>query len=251
MSDLIVAPIVPPRPVRALWRSTPTGGTMTNVLNTIVQYQLSPREAAAYKLAVLFDHMARKMFPHYRFGIPGRGDPRKSVLFKHCWKMLGEVGGKIPPDQYRLFVYAQLAIFKAYVNEPTPPVIAPHCLNGVKAWNRWLVFKKQYDQQAAQAVAPQAKVEVNTADRVVQDLTRTKKFLVGRNVGQALEDGSLRRWVALKQVSPYYVWLSPAVDRFVRDRQTSIPDLFGLGMNVYRGGITDNARNYFAQEFRE
>jgi hypothetical protein len=64
---------------------------MSNPLNAVLKYELTRREADAYKVGIIFSHLCKKMFPD---AVPqgfGAGDPRKKVLFKHCWKMLAEV----------------------------------------------------------------------------------------------------------------------------------------------------------------
>lgn len=222
---------------------------MSNPLNAVLKYELTRREADAYKVGIIFSHLCKKMFPD---AVPqgfGAGDPRKKVLFKHCWKMLDEVEGRITPAEHKLFVYAQLAIIKSLAGPDRPPNVTPHCLNGPKAWNRWLVFSNRYEQRAQYQTTAEQKIEVNRADRVVQELEKTKQFLAGKDVRAALEDGSLRRWVAFNQVTPYFVWLSPVVADWLASRETTVPDHFGTGMNVYKGGITPNSEAFFRQEF--
>lgn len=222
-----------------------------NILNTIVKYDMTAREAKAYKLACMYDHIARKLFPKYRHDpFHSVGDPRKKMLFRHAWKMLEEVEGKIPARDYKLFIYAQFKVFERFMNDDGLVFITPACLNGPKAWNRWLVFKKKFDQRQQFKTVDEQEIKINHEDRVVQELARTKKFLAGKDVQASLDDGTMRRWVAFNQVAPYFAWLSPVVQKWLEARQLTVTGYFGETMGVYRQGAeSDQARTYFRQEF--
>lgn len=226
----------------------------TVLFNNILKYEMSVKESTVYKCAAIYQHIIQKMFPKLRMIDIHTGDPRKKELFKYCWKMVNEIEGVVKEEDYRAFIYAQLIIFKAYMNQDQPPYIHPNCLTGQRALNRWFYFKSKLEKRKQYETLKDAKIEINTSDRVVQELLKTKEFLTARAINadklvEHLNDGSLQRWVALKQVCPYYVLLSTVVKTWLVNNKKEISDVFGLGINVYKSGITDNSKAFFEKEF--
>lgn len=225
------------------------------LFENILNYEMSDEEATAYKCAAIFQHFVAKMFPKLRVVDIHKGDPRKKELFKYTWKMVKEIEGVVPPEDYKAFIYSQLVIFKAYMNQEHPPLIHPSCLIGQRALNRWFYFKSKLEKRKQFETLTEAKIEINTEDQVVQELMKTKKFLSAREVNSAnrikehLENGSVQRWVALKQICPYFILLSPSVKRWIEEKKKDMTDVFGLGLNVYKSGVSPNSLAFFEKEF--
>ena len=115
------------------------------LLEAIDKYNMDEMEANACRLAVMWLDQSRKTFPDYRHSKMRKGDPRKSLIFKICYKLARESNGIIEKNEYSLYIRAQLDVLK-YVNEGNlTPLIDAGCLVGEKAWRRWRLWKKRYD----------------------------------------------------------------------------------------------------------
>ena len=107
-------------------------------LEAILHYQMPPLEAKAYKLALLWQDATAKEYPEYNhIRLRKKGDPRKSLLFKYCYKLARETQGLIPDEQYPLYILAQLHILKHIATDNLHARIGPEILCGEKAWWRW------------------------------------------------------------------------------------------------------------------
>ena len=114
-------------------------------LERIIKYNMTPEEAKAYKLTIIYRKTAEKVFPDYHHYKVGKGDPRKSTLFKYCYKLIRETEDKLKYSEYRLYIKAQLDVMKAITQNDEYTLINPNCLTGKKAWARGCVWKKHYD----------------------------------------------------------------------------------------------------------
>ncbi len=221
-------------------------------LQIIAKYNMTIDEGNAFKLCVIFSHLVQKMFPTIR-PIIFNGDPRKKEIFKYCWKAVQETQGKLHPTDYKLFVMAQLKILKKHMTDTNIPRVHPNCLCGIKAWNRWLVFKNHMDKRQQYETVEETKINIH--EGVAKALADTKKFLQLKfqrhrkeDILAAMEDGSMKRWFVNKQVSGYYVLLSPLVRQFLSEKKT-IEEFFGDEINVYRGGINSSVEEHFKRDF--
>jgi hypothetical protein len=187
-------------------------------LEPILTYKMTPDEAQAYKLCVIWSDLCLEILPEYgHFNIPRKGDPRKSHLFRYCWKLLRETKNLIKDTDYQDYIRAQLEVMKNIKIKDASPRIDPMILVGEKAWKRWMLWKRRFDRlgkshSLGRGEDIQAPIYV-----VVQGLEKSCEFLRQRFEGhpspvqiqQAKESGDLKQWVALGQVSPYYILLSP------------------------------------------
>jgi hypothetical protein len=223
---------------------------MAELLEPIIEYQMSDLEAKAYKVGLLWLGLTRKHFPEYKHsgGYPKKGDPRKSSLFKWCYKLVRETQGLIPDNEYVLYIKAQLDVLKAIdMGAGRHPRIEPQCLAGDKAWVRWKLWKRKYDMIAKRSTKEDVGLDVTPFDMIVRDLRSTKAFLSGRFGGDPKEEQimmaarDMERWVALGKVSPIYALLSPWVRRHC-------PHLV-VDLDLYKPSITAEVTNYFAELF--
>jgi hypothetical protein len=228
-----------------------------NVLEDIIKFDLNPKEAAAYKVAAIYDHLLHKMFPNYRH-ICGLGkDPRSSLVFRHAWKVIEEHGHEMTgKDDYKVYVMAQLKVFKTYLDRGEPVLINPNCLSGDSAWVRFKLYEKRYEQSKAFQTVEAANIQVNSDDRIVKELKKTKDYFFLKfkkhcadDVVRALDDRSLLRWVVMKNVSGYYPHISPLVKKWLEEKNQSVVEYFGHALAVYGKAITPVAYDYFNQEF--
>ena len=107
---------------------------MSNPLDKIIEYNMTPMEAKAYKIALLWRVLFRKEFPNERLAKEKLGDPRKSFVFKHCYKLANETQGSIDDKDYKLYILAQLQVMKNITDGKIHAMISPEILSGPKSW---------------------------------------------------------------------------------------------------------------------
>ena len=226
-------------------------------LEDILHYSMNEDEAKAYKISLLWMEIAKHEFPDYQHTtLRKKGDPRKSILFKYCYKLVQETKGTIPDYEYRLYILAQLQIFKYMALAEEHALIDPQILVGEKAWKRWQVWRSKYAARKRETVTLVEPVTVTVPNsRVINDLKHTKEHFIKKfggvptfeQVQQALKDHTMVRWVTMDRVSPYYILLSPWVSRCLNGR--TFIEVFMFDLAVYENSITPQVREYFKQEF--
>jgi hypothetical protein len=218
-------------------------------LELILEYGLSNDEALSYKLALIWVEYCEKEFPGYKFIRLKKGDPRKSILFKYCYKLVQETKGLLPLSDYRLYIIAQLRTLKEIKEGEVHALIDPIILVGKRAWWRWKSWKKLYDKK----IEYTAESGVFASEfKVMKELDSTKEFLEKRglttkeSILKALHDGLLPKWVYTQKVSPYYIVLSKSLNN-----ENKLNEIMNIDLNVYRCAITPKIREYFKEMFKE
>jgi len=222
-------------------------------LEAIIKYKMNELEAKAYKFCLLWEKLVKKEFPNERHTkLRRKGDPRKSVLFKYCYKLARETKGLIPDDEYRLYITAQLHILKLQDDGQVHALIEPCVLVGDKAWRRWRLWKNYYDKEA---IKPKTTEELEISPSLaLVELSRTKKFLIQElgdppkieRMDEKIKDLSFVRWVTVGKVTPYYVLLSPYIKKLLGE---DFEDVFLFDFDVYRRMICNEIEEYFKKEF--
>jgi len=60
-------------------------------LELIIKYKMNDMESKAYKIALIWQEECRKEIPNEQYiRLKKNSDPRKSILFKHCYKLAKE-----------------------------------------------------------------------------------------------------------------------------------------------------------------
>lgn len=228
--------------------------------DAIFQWNMTPAEAAAYKLAVLYEEEFHKICKdggidggtYRRNTIPKRGDPRKSNLFRHCWKLRRETRGLLQPEQYRLYIQANLTIIK--MNDGR---IEPNGICGDRAWIRWKVYERWYNNKLADinhATPPPSTTGV--APRIIREIDSTKRFLYEKCDGDPtaekikgfVDSGIMKLWVMTGKVSKYYIVLSPFVTA-CGDLETYC-EACGFDRLLIQEKATSDVKEYFRYEYR-
>jgi hypothetical protein len=200
------------------------------------QYNMQPDEIEACQLSGYYLHLLSKLFPTYSHpSLPKRGDPRRGLLFKHCYKLVQE--SRLTKQERKLFVLAQFAVLhKIKLPDGSHPLILPQMLTSEKAWHRWLVWKSAYDRLTKR----QGRLETikKEAETVRCDLLKTKRFLEAKGIHEEnlethLRDGLLFKWVALGRVSPYYLLFSPSVQKWLFQCKINILERYGIDLGLY------------------
>lgn len=221
----------------------------SNLLALIIDYQMTRTEAKAWKIAILYIYLVRQHFPDYKHYQVCKGDPRRSHLFRHCYKLIRE--GRLQDKEYRPYISAQLQILKHIDCGGSHPLISPNCLVGEKAWNRWLVWKKKFHKTSHIKSKEEADVNVSSK-KIINDLIATKQYLISKftelteeNIINSLKNRNLFKWTVLGFVSPYYLALSPLVNSWGGDLLES----FAIDLSMYKANLTQEVRDFFSNEF--
>jgi len=218
----------------------------------ILEYEMTQSEAKAFKLALIWEGLAIETFPGESCGkLPVKGDPRKSNLFRYCYKLLRETKGLILDDQYRWYIKSQFDILKNLKNEGIHANISPSCLVGPKAWKRWKVWLKKFNclskVNSLVVMAPESKV--------LTKLKKTKEFLLKQfkgtpkpeDIKQAFNNRTIIRWVTVGKICGYYVILSPFIKRCLSGK--NFESEFNFDLTIYQHHITPTIEEYFKKEF--
>lgn len=224
-----------------------------NWQHAALHYKMTQEEGRAYYYSLLYLRLAREAFPGWRHGNVRRGDPRKSELFRYCWKMLEETNAKgLDPTDREAFIRAQLAIFKANEDPENPPLVSPNCLVGPKAWARWCVWKGELNKQKQAEKLVEIKPDYDLtfrALRVTRDFLRSREIDTAEKVWQALESGDMSRWMHVGQVSACYLLMSPTTKRWLAERQKTPVEAFGVGVTPWVHRIDEKATDLFRRGF--
>jgi hypothetical protein len=226
--------------------------------DAIFEWSMTAPETEAFKLAVLYEQEFQKLFGgtenidgqgYRRNTIPKRGDPRKSDLFRQCWKLRRETRGLLTADQYINYVKANLAILK--INNSH---VSPNAICGDKAWMRWKVWERWYNQKMAEKACVAPPPSVSTTDpKIVREIDRTKKFLFERCDGEPtsekvrgfIESGFFKFWLTSGKASIYYVIMSPYTQSYIENLAVTC----SFDPLLYKEKITSEVRDYFHYEF--
>lgn len=187
-------------------------------LEPIIEYSMTEEQALAYKLGLLWISFSKKVFPDCKAftSYPKKGDPRNSSLFKYCYKLQKETRGLIDAKEYKLYIMAQLQMLKAIEIGNTHPLISAACMVGDKAWVRWKVWKKKFDN--VEKAKTLKEVGLDKADflTIKTALNQTKKLLDSKIKDEEqfkLMARDIERWISVDKVSGFYAALSPWVKR--------------------------------------
>ena len=223
-------------------------------LESILDYNLTDFEAKSVKIMYLYIESVQRIFPDFHIRYP-KGDPRKTYLFKVCYKLVRENLGTVVDADYPLYVIAQLDIIRRNTERfGSDAHISPICLVGEKAQKRWYVWKKIYDKKLnrRQETAKDAGVDAHSYEKVITTLKQDKQFLSDRLVvlsketlAQAVEGRAMLRWIATKQVSPYYGIMSSILNNWLKEHTLTLDSVFNLDFNFYRPGITTEVQEFF------
>lgn len=215
-------------------------------LDPIFEFNMNADETLAYKLGLLWMAISHKMFPDDKraSGFPKKGDPRKSSLFKYCYKLMRETKGLIEVKDYKLYIAAQLHMLKAIEIGNTHPLIGPWCLVGEKAWVRWKMWKRKYDNIGKSKTLEEVGLDKSNFEEVKKELDKTKKFMEKFNIltesDFQIKAKEIERNISLGTISGFYAALSPWVAKHCK---------LGSYDLTYYNTTDQEARDYFDKLF--
>jgi hypothetical protein len=216
-------------------------------LEPILQYRMTDLEAKAYKITLLWEQITRRELPDYLHQRIGRkGDPRKTALFKYCYKLVTETKDQIADNQYKLYVLAQVQMMKVLSNGDIHALVTPGILVGEKAWVRWQIWKKKFEKVCKDR--QDVKQEQENKFHVLAALKSSHEFLLDKlgkidpiTIGEAFSDKRIIRWVNTEKISPYYILLCPDIQKILKDDFS----IFNFDLDVYKSSITNDIEEAF------
>jgi hypothetical protein len=221
---------------------------MQNRYEVMMQYQMSPLEAKSYKLSCLYNDLLKEMFPTYASYKTSKGDPRKTNIFKYCYKLAKET--PLKDNELWMYVKAQFDIMKSLEKNGFMPLIQPNCLVGEKAWKRWLVWKKKYQQKLQQ---PKENILDIDKKFILSSLFHTKKFLEKRigtlekeKIIDLLDKNTLQLWISTQQVCGYFVVLCETLDSWLKSKNLE-HSIFNLDFEQYKKNIDKEIINFYKE----
>lgn len=223
-----------------------------HVLEVCAQYGMDEIECKAVHVAYAWVDLLPRIFPdqqHPLHPLTKSKDPRKSLLFKFCYKLVRETRTLIADEDYELYVRAQLEVLKVItIGKNEKPLISPQILVGEKAWRRWMLWKRKYDQRHAEMKKPSL-LKVGGND-LLAALSSTRAWFVVQlgeyyTLTQFIQDrDNIAQAAAIGRISAYYLALSP----FVRELS---PDgsKFQMDYEATLESLPENAQGVFETLF--
>lgn len=207
-------------------------------LDPIIKYSMDEMEGKAFKIALIWQDECSENLKGEKFEKVAKGrDPRKSNLFKYCYKMAKETAGIVPDKDARLYVRAQIQILRSIRDGKSHALISPHCLVGENAWRRWKVWKRIHERAMGKSLTSE-EIGIRIKEfRIIADLQRTYDFLKDKEYSSS----DLERWTLNGEVSPFYALLSPS---FMRIVGREIVD-----RTLYRASVTPEVERFFREKF--
>ena len=200
-------------------------------------------EAKAYKICLMWQDLCKREFPNERHvKISKNKDPRKTTIFKYCYKLARETKGLLSSDkEYYLYITAQLQIMKLMKEGEIHALIEPQILVGDKAWKRWKIWKSKYDKKLKSIQTAEDLGIKTNKNQIKIELKKTQEFL-NKNKDNS-DDIDFIRWSSNGQISPYYLALSPIAQRIMKRSD------FKFDYELYKPSITPEIEEFFRKEF--
>lgn len=225
---------------------------MINIYEVMSQYGMKPLEAKAYKLSCLYNDFMKEMFPNYANYKNPKGDPRKTSLFKYCFKLVRETSLK--DEELWMYIKAQFDIMKSIERNGFLPLIQPNCLVGEKAWKRWLVWKRHYDAKISKI--KEENTEIENKDFVKASISHTKRFLEKRlgkplteeKIFDALEENIFQLWIATHQVDGYFAVLCKSLKNWLENKKLDYSYFNGVDLDFYKKSVDTVIEEYFLEK---
>ena len=159
-------------------------------------------ESETFHIALVYESEFKKMFfsntkeslscglSLRRNCLPRRGDPRKSNLFRHCWKLRRETNGLLEKSEYKNYVKANLFIVKI-----NGGAVDPVCITGDKAWIRYKVWKRKYDQKLLELNSSSENSPKNTVNEkfdLINVLFKLNEIKLGKTQAPSLREPEIK-----------------------------------------------------------
>lgn len=204
-------------------------------------------ERKAFLILNCWLNLRNKIFPNYNHPKISK-NPKTSVLFKVCYKLQSETKGYLKEEEYKLYVLAQLSVLKHIQSSGGDPHIDINCLVGEKAWKRWKLWKKKYDEITLCNTISGNEI------KIIGLLLKTKDFLNKNNFNYKNYDSFLNEkekllsWIKLGYITPYFLILSELFQKLLNENE-EIKKSLNDKIEIYKETCTDVIRNKFKNIF--
>lgn len=210
---------------------------MDDGLEPIIQYKMTELEAKAYKFTLIWEKCIKKEIPDYHFKTR-KGDPRKSSIFKYCYKLAVETKNQIPDEQYKLYILAQIQMMKILSNGDLHALVTPTILVGDKAWIRWKIWLRKYNKICKNK--EQKEQEKDNKQRIITAVKDSKNYLTAKlgeitedTIKKSIESEKLFQWASTQKISPYYILICPIINKLLHGDLS----IFKFDLDVYKSSI--------------
>jgi len=225
-------------------------------MSTLVEkYKMTEEEVLSFKISQVWIELCNKYFPDYNHthkkGWNLKSNPKKSIVFKMCYKLQRETKGLVEELEYPLYVRAQLEVLKIQSKNNPLVLIHPGCLVGDKAWKRWKLWKKKYDAKMKAPAGTQ--IDRLSYLKAKDGIIKTRKFIdsvLGKK--PSFEDYNsnkvnLINWLNFGNISPYYAVISPYMQKIFKQEDYK---RMNFDVSLYFDCINDEVRSVFNQLFQ-
>ena len=206
---------------------------------------MNEMEAKAYKIALIWQDECRKEIPDEQFvKLKKNSDPRKSTLFKYCYKLARETKGVLQDNEISMYVRAQIQILKSIREENVHALIEPHCLVGEKAWKRWKLWKYKFKKKLNRVLTSDDIGVSASYSKVISELNSDFDFLnkiqcVTFDTFKIKKD-EIEKYFYTGQLSFYYAVLSPWINKTVN---------IDFDKTYYRSCLNPKIEEFFREKF--
>lgn len=222
-------------------------------LEAILDYDMDLLEGKAYKLCLMWMETSQRIFPEYSHSGMKSGDPRKSLLFKTCYKLVRETQGIIEDCDYNLYIRAQLEVLK-HISKTVNSnlLISPNCLTGEKAWKRWKLWKRKYDSLTKKT--EDFSISSVGIAKALDGINKTQEFyLKSFSLLPTLEQFTVKyskkqilTLINLGKISPYYLCISPFIKVLLSEKELAE---INFDFNAYKHCINEEVLLKFKEMF--
>lgn len=218
---------------------------MENYLQLISEYSLNKEEAIALRLMFIYLELCKKYFPDLTPKYSFKKDPRKYETWKYCNKMLQETKGKLCLAEYRMFIEAQILVT---IKIAKKGMLHPSCLIGDAAWNRWLIWKKNFIKAKKIPVAQETIYTAIDAEDIKKELKYSKTALLKRLkdiTPQNIKDNMtlIMRLHRMNIISPFFLAMNPTTVQYIKDNNIE------FNLYNYRKRLTEEIKKYYEELF--
>lgn len=219
-----------------------------NELELIIKYKMNELEAKAFKICLMWQDLCKREFPNeHHIKINLNKDPRKTTIFKYCYKLVRETKGLLADDkEYYLYITAQLQVMKLMKEGKIHALVEPQILVGDKAWKRWKIWKRKYDKKLKQILTCNELSVGPSESKIKIELKKSLEFLKKHDCAnlEKVDINTLKRWISNFQISPYYILLYPKFDQIINK-------LDDFDQKLYRPFLTPEIEKFFKEDLFE
>lgn len=203
-------------------------------------------EKRAFILMKYWLELSKKIFPDINH-LKVSKNPKTSHIFKVCYKLQRLTRNILVEDDYYFYVKAQLDIIRHLRTLGAEANVDVNCLVGDKAWKRWKVWKKKFDEKS---LVKKTEVNINE-NKVLALLLKTKSNLdFDYKNYEVMKENKQKILDLLRsgKISGYYLALSNNFSKLIEEDPNFLNQL-GIDLKVYKEPLTESIKTSFIKIF--